>query len=455
MFFDLAESASFPTVLVAVCAIAIGLAMLRRATAPLDVPVLTHSCNPKIAKLLPRLCTLKQGYRPPLLHPTGLLQSRLANVSAPAPAVKGFVYEKIELPALDRPATTACCPTQVPPGIVSISWLHQPDDDAPICLLIPGLTGDSSTPYVRRAAFALHEAGLRVGCFNPRGRGGNPLLSPFLYSAGYTEDLRRVVRHVRAGYPYASVSAAGYSLGASYLAKYVGEEGGECELTSAVCFACPTALRACVRQLGESLARRLIDRYALVPSVQRVMHQYLPVLRTAAGLDLEGASRATSMEDFDGCTIAPMMGCSSAEQYYREASSERVLARVRVPMLFLSARNDPIAPAGAIKTEAFSAHADAPLLLAVTAEGGHSMLWAEGFRGLGRAWSVAVLLEWLQEVNAATVSDAPFITIGDVLGQVGGAERVAIRAHARVRIACTHVAKRVSDQGRGMVTVGL
>ena len=150
-----------------------------------------------------------------------------------------------------------------------------------------------------------------------------------------------------------------------------------------------------------------------------------------------------------------MMGCSSAEQYYREASSERVLARVRVPMLFLSARNDPIAPAGAIKTEAFSAHADAPLLLAVTAEGGHSMLWAEGFRGLGRAWSVAVLLEWLQEVNAATVSDAPFITIGDVLGQVGGAERVAIRAHARVRIACTHVAKRVSDQGRGMVTVGL
>ena len=44
----------------------------------------------------------------------------------------------------------------------------------------------------------------------------------------------------------------------------------------------------------------------------------------------------------------------------------------------------------------FAEVAQAPLLLAVTQEGGHSMTWPEGRNGGGRAWSIAVLLEWLQ-----------------------------------------------------------
>ena len=69
--------------------------------------------------------------------------------------------------------------------------------DAPICLIVPGLTSSSSSAYVRRAAATLHATGVRVGCYNPRGRGGNVLQTPFLYSAGFTEDVRRVVSHVR------------------------------------------------------------------------------------------------------------------------------------------------------------------------------------------------------------------------------------------------------------------
>ena len=59
------------------------------------------------------------------------------------------------------------------------------------------------------------------------------------------------------------------------------------------------------------------------------------------------------MERFDGCSIAPMMGCDSAAQYYVEASSERVLSRARIPMLFISALNDPVAPADVIKLTHF------------------------------------------------------------------------------------------------------
>ena len=152
-----------------VAATFVGLAAVRRCYA-VDVPVLSH-CNGFVSsKLLPRLSTLRQGYRPPLLHPTGLLQSRLADLRPPPAEATPFVRETLQLPALSStPSSTPCCPELVPAGLVSIDWLDQPDATAPICLLIPGLTGSSDSAYIRRTAVALHAAGVRVGCFNPRG----------------------------------------------------------------------------------------------------------------------------------------------------------------------------------------------------------------------------------------------------------------------------------------------
>ena len=369
-------------------------ATLFRATR-LDVPELAY-CNDRIAQsFLPRLPTLREGYRPPALS-LGVYQSGLASVNDPPGSATQFERETITLPALER-SPNKCCPASVPPGVVSIDWLNQPSADATICLLIPGLTGSSDTAYIRRAAVELHNAGVRVGCYNPRGRGGNALDAPFLYSAGYTEDLRRVVRHVRDQWPSAKLTAAGYSLGASYLAKYIGEEGSDCMLSGAAHFACPTDLLTGIRRLGSTASSRFVDKYFLVPSVQKVMKEYMPLLAGAPGLDLDGAAAATSMEGFDGCTIAPMMGCESAEQYYIEASSEELLHRARCPMLFVSAYNDPVAPADVIKQAVFRSDApDAPLLLAITNEGGHSMSWPEGLTGRGRAWSAAVLVEWVK-----------------------------------------------------------
>ena len=152
-----------------VAATFVGLAAARRCYA-VDVPVLSH-CNGFVSStLLPRLSTLRQGYRPPLLHPTGLLQSRLADLRPPPAEATPFARETLQLPALSStPSSTPCCPELVPAGLVSIDWLDQPDATAPICLLIPGLTGSSDSAYIRRTAVALHAAGVRVGCFNPHG----------------------------------------------------------------------------------------------------------------------------------------------------------------------------------------------------------------------------------------------------------------------------------------------
>ena len=158
-------------------------------SAPWVYPLAHALCSDFVGShLLPRLSTLRQGYRPPLLHPTGLLQSRLADLRPPPAEATPFVRENIPLPELSTPPSTRCCPELVPAGLVSIDWLDQPDATAPICLLIPGLTGSSDSAYIRRTAVALHAAGVCVGCFNPRGLQGQK--APGLGS-GRAAHLRR------------------------------------------------------------------------------------------------------------------------------------------------------------------------------------------------------------------------------------------------------------------------
>ena len=85
-------------------------------------------------------------------------------------------------------------------------------------------------------------------------------------------------------------------------------------------------------------------------------------------------------------------------------ATHRALHRVRSPLLFLSAHNDPIASAGLFDRAAFEGDdeddAEAPpLLLATTAEGGHAMRWPEGWSGRD-SWGNEVLVEWVEALEA-------------------------------------------------------
>lgn len=130
-----------------------------------------------------------------------------------------------------------------------------------------------------------------------------------------------------------------------------------------------------------------------------MLKDHLASLSVASHLDIEGAACASTMAEFDACMIAPMMEKPSAACYYADASSITTIASVRVPLLFVSAENDMIAPAGLIDRSVFQSSGGAPLLLAVTPEGGHSMVWPQGWRG-EQAWATEVLVEWVQTVTA-------------------------------------------------------
>ena len=63
-------------------------------------------------------------------------------------------------------------------------------DDAPVLILLPGLTGGSHDSYVRHMVGAASLNGMRAVVFNSRGTSDGVVTSPQFYSASYTGDMR-------------------------------------------------------------------------------------------------------------------------------------------------------------------------------------------------------------------------------------------------------------------------
>ncbi|PWA93602.1 esterase/lipase/thioesterase family protein [Artemisia annua] len=88
---------------------------------------------------------------------------------------------------------------------------------------MPGLTGVSNDSYIRHMLLRARNKGWRVVVFNSRGCGHGPVTTPQLYSASFLGDISEVVAHVSSWYPDANLYAAGWSLGANILVRYLAQ----------------------------------------------------------------------------------------------------------------------------------------------------------------------------------------------------------------------------------------
>ena len=278
------------------------------------------------------------------------------------------------------------CPETVPPGIVSIDWAGATEDSADsIYVVVPGLTGSSKDYYVR--SFILHletnAPKARVAAYNPRSRGGNKLDSPFLYSAGYTQDLRRVIRHIHDNVAAERpIYLIGFSLGGNVVAKLLGEDGVHSFVNRAVVCSPPIDLLSMSNHLANTFMGQCLDA-VLVRGCNNLLgndSMFASVICDA---------RPTSMADLDGKIIAPMMGCTSASDYYRKSSSGLWLNKIQIPLCVVCPQDDPLVNAESVRKDDFESN---PFLAGVfPIAGGHSMDCPSSD---GTSWFSQVSLEW-------------------------------------------------------------
>ncbi|WP_122315040.1 hydrolase [Pseudomonas cichorii] len=229
---------------------------------------------------------------------------------------------------------------------LDMDWHGPHQVDAPLVLVLHGLTGSSNSPYVAGLQKALAAQGWASVALNWRGCSGEPNLLSRSYHSGASEDLAEVIAHLRALRPLAPLYAVGYSLGGNVLLKHLGESGTDSGLLGAVAVSVPFRLDECANRIGQGFSKvyqRHFMREMLAyirDKQQRFQHEGLSegLAELAALGSLENMR---TFWDFDGRVTAPLHGFANAEDYYRRASSRYFLGQIRTPTLIIQAADDP------------------------------------------------------------------------------------------------------------------
>jgi len=229
---------------------------------------------------------------------------------------------------------------------MDIDWHGPHSADAPLVLVLHGLTGSSESHYVLGLQQALAAQGWASAALNWRGCSGEANLLPRGYHSGVSEDLHTVIQHMQASRPMAPLHAVGYSLGGNVLLKYLGENGEQSGLQSAVAVSVPFRLDQCADRIGIGFSRLYQAHFMreLLAYVRGKQQRFRLEGREDQLAALDNLGQLEDMRtfwDFDGRVTAPLHGFADADDYYRRASSRYYLGAIRTRTLLIQAEDDP------------------------------------------------------------------------------------------------------------------
>jgi len=229
---------------------------------------------------------------------------------------------------------------------MDIDWHGPHSAEAPLVLVLHGLTGSSESHYVLGLQQALAAQGWASAALNWRGCSGEANLLPRGYHSGVSEDLHTVIQHMQASRPMAPLHAVGYSLGGNVLLKYLGESGEQSGLQSAVAVSVPFRLDQCADRIGIGFSRLYQAHFMreLLAYVRGKQQRFRLEGREDQLAALDNLGQLEDMHtfwDFDGRVTAPLHGFADADDYYRRASSRYYLGAIRTRTLLIQAEDDP------------------------------------------------------------------------------------------------------------------
>jgi hypothetical protein len=261
---------------------------------------------------------------------------------------------------------------------LDVDRMASPGADAPLVVVCHGLEGSSGSPYVLGILARARARGYAALALNFRGCSGEPNRAARLYHSGETTDLAFVIQRLLAEQPDRKLLLVGFSLGGNVVTKYLGEQGESAapHVLAAAVVSVPFDLSACCDALDGPgrLARVYRQRFLLT-----LVPKALAKARAFPGtVDPDRIKGARLLREFDDAATAPFHGFAGAADYYARSSSGPFVAKVRTPLLVLSAEDDPFVPGSTLPTGVMKEN---PLVMPlISREGGHV-----GFLG-GTPW---------------------------------------------------------------------
>jgi predicted alpha/beta-fold hydrolase len=225
--------------------------------------------------------------------------------------------------------------------VADCHWQAQPWNH-PTLIALHGLNGSSEAHYMRGLAAKAFARGMNVVRLNQRNCGDTEHLAEGLFHSGLTADAARVVHELTHVDGLPAIGVAGYSLGGNLALKLAGEYGAFAPKTLVGVAAVSPIIE--ISECTRALERpgNVLYQWNFVRDLKRRIRRKDRFNRGA--FDLTRLDSIKTVREFDETYTAPYFGFRSAEDYYHRASAMRVIDRVRVPALIITAEDDPFVP---------------------------------------------------------------------------------------------------------------
>lgn len=259
-----------------------------------------------------------------------------------------------------------------------------------VALLVPGMGGTHASPFMVRIAHKLQQRGVRVFRMDHRGCGAGESLSSSMVHAGRSDDVRSVLETINEVCPASMVTVVGFSMGGNMVLKSLGEAESMLEgfVDSCIAIAPPIDMHRCVTT-SNSRYSRWIANYLWKLTLRR------DELRELAFQS--GKRQPKNLLEFDARVTAPASGFGGVEEYYTESSAARVIPKVRIPTLIISARDDPVIHASIFEQLKLPPTAH----LHLTDNGGHVGFLSTGREDPDIRWLDWRIIDWIESLEEA------------------------------------------------------
>ncbi|KAG7166822.1 Phospholipase ABHD3-like 2 [Homarus americanus] len=258
-------------------------------------------------------------------------------------------------------------------GQISLDWLAGVEVGAgsPIVLVLPGLTGSSQSEYVKGLMLAVRHLPARCVVLNNRGIGGVRLMTTRTYCAANSDDLEEALQYLSSTHPGVPIVAIGISLGGMITGNYLTTRGERAAkyLTAAVVMSIPWNMVLGLSSMEKPLCNLLLNRYLAHCLCQLADSMSYQLAGDQHKWNLKQVMKSKTIREFDTQFTAMQFGFRDAEDYYLSSCLHDKLDRIKIPLLCLTAADDPFQPLHAIPLEA--AKRSSHVAIIVTARGGH------------------------------------------------------------------------------------
>ena len=237
----------------------------------------------------------------------------------------------------------------------------------PTLIALHGLEGSSEAHYMRGLTTKAWQRGFNVVRLNQRNCGGTEHLSEGLYHSGLTADPFVVLRELIDRDGLTRLAFAGYSLGGNLALKLAGELGTDRPpaLVAIAAVSPVMELETCVRAI-ERRENRLYE-WNFCRNLQARMRRKARLWPDR--YNLVGLWKVWSIRRFDDLYTAPHHGFRDASDYYHRASAMRVIDRVAIPALIVTAEDDPFVPPEPFRDPRVTGNSH--ITTVITKHGGH------------------------------------------------------------------------------------